>query len=120
MAFEWARATRRTGDQYYSLSVRPVHFCLLVLLLIDCFIASPSSATRMPGDANVLNVRDFGAKGNGATDDTAAIRAAIDRLPAFSPQHPWQTKLSISPMEPIGLGNNWKVSGENRNPLGLC
>ena len=31
--------------------------------------------------ANVINVRDFGATGNGSTDDSAAIQAAIDSAP---------------------------------------
>lgn len=97
MAFEWARGARRTGGQDYCLSFRSVHGCLLALLLIDWFIATPSIATPMPGDANVLNVRDFGAKGDGATDDTAAVQTAIDRLPAFNPQHPWQTKIIYFP-----------------------
>lgn len=34
------------------------------------------------GTANWLNVKDFGATGNGTTDDTAAISAAISALPA--------------------------------------
>jgi hypothetical protein len=30
-----------------------------------------------PADANLVNVRDYGAKGNGFTDDTVAIRQAV-------------------------------------------
>ncbi len=35
-------------------------------------------ATPPPSGGHVVNVRDFGAAGNGATDDYAAIQAAID------------------------------------------
>jgi len=43
--------------------------------------ATPNSRaaqnTVYPTDANLLNVREYGAKGDGTTDDTAAIRQAV-------------------------------------------
>jgi hypothetical protein len=36
-----------------------------------------ASALALPADSGVINVRDHGAKGDGKTDDTAAITAAV-------------------------------------------
>ena len=45
---------------------------LLLLLLLPVAAGYP-----LPAVPNVLNVRDWGAKGDGTTDDTASIRRAI-------------------------------------------
>lgn len=50
-------------------------------LILFCALSSSTSllaaSYSLPADSKVLNVRDFGAVGDGKTDDTAAIQAAI-------------------------------------------
>lgn len=77
-----------------------------------------------PADADVLNVRDFGAKGDGVTDDTAAIQAALNAYPngmriIYLPNGTYLVSNTlIWPAGTPGTGNDYKntiVQGQSQN-----
>jgi len=69
--------------------------------------------------ATTLNVRDFGAQGDGVTDDTAAIQAALDVLTtahggtAYFPQGTYLVRPTVSGDPILLLGTaNLRLTGE--------
>ncbi|WP_445682834.1 glycosyl hydrolase family 28-related protein [Radicibacter daui] len=50
---------------------------MLLAVLLALPLAGPAAAGSYPANAGALNVRDYGARGNGRNDDTAAFLAAL-------------------------------------------
>ena len=70
------RTVRTAVCLLLSIFLQP---CVLVLAQSPPGHAYESPEVRFPVDAGVINVKtEFGAKGDGLSDDTAAIRAAIE------------------------------------------
>ncbi|PTX97557.1 endopolygalacturonase [Verrucomicrobia bacterium LW23] len=64
-----------------NVNVILTYYCSAALLALALSIVPSSAQTEniaFPADAKIKNVRDFGAKGDGTTDDTAAINTALE------------------------------------------
>lgn len=73
-------------------------FGLALLLGIWLGAACPAAAAQpFPPDSGALNVRDFGARGNGHDDDTAPLLAAIDAAGADTGAFFWRTRIVYLP-----------------------
>ena len=62
--------------------------CLAATTLIYSAIAGQNAiAQPLPADSGAINVKDYGAKGDGITDDTQAIQKAIQSVPRDNSKH---------------------------------
>lgn len=76
---------------------RNLTFVQTVASLLVALPASHAYAIALPPTSNVINVRDFGAKGDGSNDDTMAVREAFRHIPPFDVRHPWRTRIVYFP-----------------------
>ena len=77
----------KLGEKLYRLRIRPA-------LEPPTAAATPRPVSPVkipdqPPTDGIYNVKDFGARGNGASDDTAAIQATIDRASAGGGGRVW-------------------------------
>jgi hypothetical protein len=72
--------------------------CLvLAISLASVLMCGHPRAAPYPPDSGALNVRDFGAKGNGHDDDTKALLAAIAAAGSDTGAFFWRTKIVYLP-----------------------
>ena len=127
--------------------MKPTHLLVLAVTVCSPLLAAEKSSTpgdtterveyRWPDDANIIDVkRDFGAKGDGKTDDTEALKAAIRKgigidgqqrqrqmvyLPAgtYLVSEPLKARVNDEPDGEGGWSDGWRaglfICGENRD-----
>jgi hypothetical protein len=69
----------------------------LAISLASVPLCRAAYAAPYPADSGALNVRDFGAKGNGHDDDTAALLAAIAAAGTDTGAFFWRTRIVYLP-----------------------
>ena len=70
---------------------------LFVLMLAGGRDNPRARVAQFPADSGVVNVRDFGAKGDGQHDDTAALTAAIAAAGEDTGAFFWRTRIVVLP-----------------------
>lgn len=110
--------SKRSNAIFVGLQLIPA--AVLVVSAINSAVAQgrAESPAKIMG---FINVRDFGAVGDGKTDDTAAIQAAIAGLPKFTRRNPFGVKPLYFPNGDYLLSGTLKrVEADGRYAPGLA
>jgi hypothetical protein len=78
------------------------HSIALLMILLVCPLSAANACEgaciqQFPSDSGILNVRDFGAKGDGRSDDTAPLVAAIAAAGTDTRSFFWRTRVVYLP-----------------------
>jgi hypothetical protein len=78
------------------------HSIALLMILLVCPLSAAKACEvaciqQFPSDSGILNVRDFGAKGDGRSDDTAPLVAAIAAAGTDTRAFFWRTRVVYLP-----------------------
>jgi Pectate lyase superfamily protein len=93
----WAIASWHWRPQ---ADIPPVKVRFLMPLMICLLAVAPAQlahAESFPADSGVINVREYGAKGNGQDDDTAALSRAIAASGKDTGRAFWQDRIVYFP-----------------------
>ncbi len=79
--------------------MRPRSWLIAALLLAPAagFAAECNGGCGFPPDSGIINVRDFGAKGDAQADDTAALQAAINAAGPDTGAFFWRSRIVYLP-----------------------
>lgn len=77
-----------------------------------------ASAACIAGTAPVYNVMDYGATGNGVTDDTAAIQSALSAANAVGGGIVWLPRGTYNIASHLTMGTYTTIAGESQAPVG--
>ena len=101
--------------------IRAILAVFLTLFAVNYSAADSRAAISEAKIMGFINVRDFGAVGDGKTDDTAAIQAAIDSLPKFTRRNPFLIKPIFFPNGDYVVGNTLRrIDNDGRYSPGLA
>jgi hypothetical protein len=76
---------------------------LLGLMLVVGSASAQAEAVYWPADSGYANVRDFGAKGDGVTDDTEALRKAFKQSAVYLPPGIYLVRETLRHLDPLIL-----------------
>lgn len=88
---------------------------LLRFVAVAICCCEPAMAAMLPADSGAINVRTFGARGDGKTDDTRAIRAAIQAAQVEQGKTFWPSRVVFFP------AGTYRLTGtlDNKDATGL-